>query len=341
VSVPEDLQARARAILPPDVFAYFAGGAGRGDTLSEQELAWREAYLRPRVLQDVSNTSTSVTLLGRHVGSPVVVAPSALHGLAHPDGEVATAQGSRAAHCQFVLSMRATRRLEDVAAVAGPFWQQIYVLRDRAISDDIACQAAERGATALVLTVDTPYVARKSAGFPASLPSTGIVPTLDNRDYSDPRYVQAADLIPADITRLVAVSGLPVVAKGVLRADDALRCVDAGAAAVVVSTHGGRQLDGAIPVPRALPEVVSAVGDRAEVYADGGIRTGTDVLRALALGARAAMVGRPAIWALATGGAEGVHTLLDGLTDDVREALALAGCSSCADVGPDLAYRIS
>jgi 4-hydroxymandelate oxidase len=335
---PDELERRAREVLPADVFAYFAGGSGRGHTLAEQELSWRQLYLRPRILNDVSEVATSVSLLGHAASSPVVVAPSALHGLAHSEAEVATARGTSAAGCRFVLSMRSSSRIEDVAAT-GPFWQQIYVLKDRGVSDDIAIRAAELGATALMLTVDTPYVARKAAGIPQRGPASGIVPALDNRDEADQRYSQAADLTPDDLSRLAQVSGLPVIAKGVLRGDDAVRCVEAGAAAIVVSTHGGRQLDGAIPVPYALPEVVDAVGDRAEVYADGGIRTGVDVVRALALGARAVMIGRPVIWALATGGAPGVQNLLTDLNDEVREALALSGCVSSADAGRDLIFR--
>ena len=333
-----DLERRAREVLPPDVYAYYAAGAGDERTLAEQERAWADIRLRPRVLTDVSDVSTSVELLGQRFGTPLVVAPSAYHALADREGEVATARGTRAAGSLLILSMRASRRLADVAHAAGPFWQQIYVLRDRGISDDVARQAADLGATALVLTVDTPYVATKSAGLPADLPTLGIVPALDRRDLSDARFDQAADLSPHDISRLAEISGLPVVAKGLLRGDQALRCVDAGAAAVVVSTHGGRQLDGVVPVPVALPEVAEAIGDRAEVYADGGIRRGTDVLRALALGARAVLLGRPVLWSLATGGADGVRDQLRAVTAEFAEALALSGCTSCADVGSDLVW---
>lgn len=339
VSSAGDLEARARDVLPADVYGYYATGAGTGQGLAEQEPAWSRVRLRPRVLADVGDVSTAVTLLGQRVGSPVAVAPTALHTLADPEGEVATARGAAAASSLFVLSMRAGRRLEDIAAVAGPFWQQIYVLRDRGISDDIARRAAALGAAALVLTVDTPYVARKPSGRPAVLPHNGIVASLDGRDWSDPLLQQAPDLTARDIARLAEVSGLPVVTKGVLRGDMALRCLDAGAAAVVVSTHGGRQLDGVVSVPEALPEVLAAVGDRGEIYADGGIRTGVDVVRALALGARAVLVGRPVLWALAVAGADGVEQHLTALAEDVREALALAGCASCADVGPDLVGR--
>ncbi|MBI1378422.1 MAG: alpha-hydroxy-acid oxidizing protein [Frankiales bacterium] len=335
----DELESRARSVLPPDVFGFLDSGAGEGRTLAEQEAAWAAVRLRPRVLRDVSTVSTATAVLGTPVAAPVLVAPSAAHALCDPDGEVATASGTRGAGSLLVLSMRASARLEDVAAAAGSFWQQIYVLGDRGISDDVARRAAEAGATALVLTVDTPMIARKMHGFASAMPRTGIVAELDDRNWSDARYHQAPDLVPADIGRLAAASGLPVVVKGVLRGDEAARAVDAGAAGVIVSTHGGRQLDGVVPVPVALAEVVDAVGDRVEVYADGGVRTGSDVLRALALGARAVLLGRPVLWALATGGAEGVRELLADLTRDVHEALALAGCTGCGDVGPDIVTR--
>ena len=331
------LEDRARDLLPADVFDYYAGGAGEQRTLAAQEAAWDEVELRPRVLRDVSAPSTATTVLGLPVPTPVLVAPTAAQRMAHPEGELGVAAAVAATGGLFVLSMRSSTRLEQVAAVAGPFWQQIYVLRDRGVSDEIARRAAAAGARALVLTVDTPYVARKPFGFPASLPSTGIVEELDRRDLTDGRLQQAADVTAADVERLAAVSGLPVVAKGVLTATAARQCLDAGAAGVVVSTHGGRQLDGVVPTPRALPEVVEAVGDRAEVYADGGIRTGVHVLSALALGARAVLVGRPVIWALTVGGPAGVADLLTDLTEQVAEALALAGCASCADVDRDVA----
>ncbi|UQX89022.1 alpha-hydroxy-acid oxidizing protein [Jatrophihabitans telluris] len=327
---------RARESLPAEVFAYYAAGAGAQQTLAEQEQAWREIGLRPRVLQDVSLVSTEVSLLGDTVASPILIAPTALHGLAHPDGELATARGARKAGCRYVVSMRASRRLSSIAEESGPFWQQVYVLNDRGISDEVARRAAQVGATALVVTVDTPIVARKPAEIPALAWATGLLDVLDGRDPADPRLQQARDLGPPDLRRLHEVSGLPVVAKGVLRGDQALKCRDAGAAAVVVSTHGGRQLDGTITVPAALAEVVRTVGGEVEVYADGGVRTGGDVVRALALGARAVLIGRPVLWALAVGGAAGVHEYLRDFTADLSETLALAGCRSAADVGADL-----
>jgi 4-hydroxymandelate oxidase len=214
----------------------------------------------------------------------------------------------------------------------------MYVLGDRGVSDEVARRAADAGASALVVTVDVPFVAHKPTGPLPPLPPEAIVEALAGRDPADPRYQQAPDLGPADIARLKALTGLPVVAKGVLRGDEALRCLDAGADAVIVSTHGGRQLDGVVPSPVALPEVVDAVGDRAEVYVDGGLRTGTHVLRALALGARAVLVGRPVLWGLAVGGADGVREVLDDLTSGTRDALGLAGCTSPADTGRDLVW---
>ena len=334
----EALRRRAQELLPDDVFAYYAAGAGAEVTLAREVRAWDDVLLQPRVLRDVSRMTTTTQALGHPLAAPVLVAPTAAQRLAHPSGEVGVALAARGAGALMVLSMRSSTPVEEVGAV-GPFWQQLYVLRDRGITDEVARRAAAAGALALVVTVDTPQVASKRAGTPAVLPPLGIVPALDQRDVDDPRLRQALDVGPHDLERLAELSGLPVVAKGVLSAHAARDCVAAGAAAVVVSTHGGRQLDGVVPSPVALPQVVEAVGARVEVYVDGGVRTGSHVLTALALGARAVLVGRPVLWALAAGGSDGVRALLDELTAEVQEALVLAGCRSCADVGPDLVRR--
>ena len=331
------LRTQAGEALPADVFAYFAAGSGAEVTLAGQGRAWDDALLRPRVLRDVSTTSTTTQVLGQVLAQPVLVAPMAAQCLVHPDGEVAVAQAARATGGLMVLSMRSSTRLEDVAGV-GPFWQQIYVLRDRGVSDEVAIRAATAGAGAIVVTVDTPYVARKHAGFPADMPERGLIEALDGHDGTNSALLQAPDLAPHDIERLASITGLPVVAKGVLTAEAARDCVAAGASAVVVSTHGGRQLDGVVPTPMALAEVAQAVGGQVEVYVDGGVRTGAHVVKALALGATAVLVGRPIIWALATGGAEGVRMLLDDLAGELREALSLAGCRSCDDVRADIVH---
>jgi 4-hydroxymandelate oxidase len=334
------LQRRAGKLLPRDVYDYYAGGSGRERTRRANEKSWRQVWLAPRVLRDVSAVDTTARLLGAEFATPLGVAPTGFHGLAHPDGEVATAAGAARAGALFVLSIRSTRRIEDVAdavaAEGGTWWFQVYLMRDRELTADLVRRAAAAGAAALVLTADTPVVGRKRRNSADGVVSdeaflTNLGP-LEDLGAAE----QAADLTFADVSWLrEAGGGLPVVVKGVLRGDDAAACQAVGASAVVVSNHGGRQLDGALPSALALPEVAAALGGPSagqggEVYADGGIRTGEDALAALALGAQAVFLGRPVLWALACGGADGVRALLAGLTDDLSHALALAGAPSLA-----------
>jgi 4-hydroxymandelate oxidase len=267
--------------------------------------------------------------------TPVGVAPTGFQGLAHPDGELATARGAAAAGALLVLSSRSSRRIEDVgeatASAGGAWWFQVYVMRDRDLTARLASRAVAAGARALVLTADTPVVGRKRRDR-----GEGVVPDTDFLVNTGPladlsQAEQAADVTFGDIGWLARVTGVPVLVKGVLRADDARACVAAGAAGVIVSNHGGRQLDGAVPAALALPGVAAAL-DGGEVFADGGLRTGEDVLTALALGARAVFLGRPVLWALACGGADGVRDLLTGLTSDLAHAMALAGARSVAGI---------
>ena len=227
--------------------------------------------------------------------------------------------------------------MSTVAGVGAPWWMQVYVLRDRGVSDEIAAQAAAHGARALVLTGDTPIVAPKPRGPVPELPGEALLPVIEERP--DDLLRQAADVTVDDISRLAEISGLPVLVKGVLRPDDAHACVDAGAAGVVVSNHGGRQLDGAVPSAWALPEVAETVGDRGLVLVDGGVRTARHVLVALAMGAQAVLVGRPVLWALAVGGADGVAGLLRSLAADLEVQLALAGCRDASDAASDLIWQ--
>jgi 4-hydroxymandelate oxidase len=334
----EALRARALAVLPADVAAYVDAGAAEGRTATEAADAWSAWRLRPRTLRDVSVVQPTTTVLGTAVRAPVLVGPTAAHGLVHPDAERATAAGVRAAGSLLVVSTRAGTPVDAIATSGVPWWLQVYVLRDRGVSDALAAAAAAAGARALVLTVDTPYVARKPTAPDRPDPASALLRGLGIAT-TPGALLQAPDVTPGDITRLREVSGLPVVVKGVLRGDDAQTAVDAGAAGVVVSTHGGRQLDGVVPTAWALPEVVDAVGGGAEVYVDGGVRTGRDVLRALALGARAVLLGRAPVWALAVGGADGVRDLLDGMAADLVEALALAGCRAPSEAGRDLVWQ--
>ena len=308
----------ASAAVPDDVRRYWDGGAGDERTTTEAVEAWQRVRLRPRVLRDVSDRDTSLDLLGSRLATPVLVGPTALHGLAHPDGEVATARGTAAAGSLLVLSTRSTRPLEEVPA--GPWWLQVYVLRDRGRTRALVQRAAAAGASALVVTGDTPYLGQRPV-------RRAPLPPEQEQDPSAGLEV-VADLAEA--------SGLPVLVKGVLRGDDALDCLDAGAAGVVVSNHGGRQLDRALATAVALPDVVDAVAGRAPVLVDGGLRSGLDVLCALALGADAVLLGRPVLWALAADGAAGVQACLEALTADLSHAMGLAGARRLAQISRDL-----
>jgi 4-hydroxymandelate oxidase len=332
------LQRRARELLPSGVYDYYAGGSGRERTLRANVKAWRQVWLAPRVLRDVSAVDTAACVLGAALTTPVGVAPTAFHRMAHRDGELATAAGAARAGALYVLSNRSSRRIEDVGAVVaaggGIWWYQVYVMRDRDLTAGLVRRAAAAGAAAVVLTADTPVVGRK-------LRAGQDLATVSDEDFLGHRgplsehgmAAQAADVTFADIGWLAEVSGgLPVVVKGVLRPDDALACAAHGAAAVVVSNHGGRQLDGAIAAASALPAVAAAMPAGFGVYVDGGIRDGHDVLAAVALGATAVFVGRPVLWALACGGADGVRELLAGLTADLAHAMALAGAASVAEI---------
>lgn len=333
------LEQRARGLLPADVFDYYAGGAETETTLVEAPGAWRSWRLRPRVLRGVTTVPLDTDLLGSPVRSPIGVAPWAYQGMAHPDGELATARGAAAAGALMTVSTSATHTLEEVrAATDGPAWFQLYRLHSTAHTDDLARRAGDAGYAALVLTVDLPLLGRRRRdlthdfALPAGLrmanhPADGDRPGLQD--------LATATWTFDDIARFGQLSGLPVVVKGVLRGDDAVRCVQAGAAAVWVSTHGGRQVDPAIASAHALPEVVDAVGEDVEVYADGGIRSGSDVLTALALGARAVFVGRPTIWGLAGGGADGVTRVLDGLGEELAHTMALCGLDDVRSVPRD------
>lgn len=331
-----ELERQARELLRPEVYEYYAGGSGGEVTLRANAEAWTRVRFLPRVLRDVSAVRTSVRLgppLNLELRTPVAVAPTAFHRLAHPEGEAAAAAGAARAGALFVLSTRSTTRIEDVgaavAAEAGSWWFQVYVMHERELTARLVRRAAAAGARALVLTADTPVVGRK-----ARMPGDGLIDEPDFLANLGPlEDLAVTEFIPvslADIGWLADISGgLPVVVKGVLRADDAAACLAAGAAAVIVSNHGGRQLDQAMPTALALPAVLAAAQGR-PVYVDGGVRTAEHVLAGLALGAQLVFAGRPVLWALACGGADGVQAWLDSLTRGLAHVMALAGA---ADLG--------
>ena len=342
MSVPLNLQEYERlaeASLEPGAHGYFAGGADDEHCLRENVEAWRRHRLRPRVLVDVSGTSAATTVLGTEVSMPVLVAPTAFHRMVHDDGEAGTARAAAAAGTVMCLSTLATASPAEVAASApgAPRWFQLYVFRDRGVTRGLVEQAVDAGFEAIVLTVDAPRLGRRErdlrTGF--RVPAEVVVPSIEALEGTwagaTPLEV-LSDIDPsfgwADLEQLVAESPVPVIVKGIQTGEDAALACEHGAAAVVVSNHGGRQLDAVAPTAELLPEVVEAIGGRLEVYVDGGIRRGSDVVVALGLGARAVLVGRPVLWGLAHAGEAGARRVLELLRDEVELALALCGCPS-------------
>jgi 4-hydroxymandelate oxidase len=338
-----ELDRQARALLRPEVYDYYATGSGGEATLRANQQAWQRVQFRPRVLRDVSVVDTSVRPGGlgeaadgepARLRTPLAVAPTGFHRLAHPGGEVATAAGAARAGALFVLSTRSTCRIEDVAAAVagrgGAWWFQVYLMRDPGLTAGLVRRAAAAGAQALVLTADTPVVGRKTRVLGESLVSDELF-GVNLGPLADPAAADlAATVTTAHIGWLSELSGgLPVLVKGVLRADDAAACLAAGAAGVIVSNHGGRQLDRAVPTAEALPAVAAAL-PADPVHVDGGVRTAEDALAALALGAQLVFLGRPVLWALACGGADGVQALLAGLTAQLAHVMTLAGAASLA-----------
>ena len=331
-----ELEDRARLRLPGPVFEYVAQGARDGHTTAAAPASWRGWSLRPRVLRDVTHVDAGTDVLGRTTAVPFGVAPTTLQRAIHPDGELAMARAVADLDGLMVVSSNAGTRFDELAATGVRWWVQCYLPADRSLAEPLLRRAVEAGADAVVLTVDTPVVGTKYSTDPGGTVIWDVVDPALLRVNFDPGYAdapgseKALDLGPDDIAWLATTTGLPVVVKGVLRGDDASRAVQAGASAVWVSNHGGRQLDGAASTASALPEVVAAVRGRAEVYVDGGIRTGVDVLTALALGADHVFLGRLPLWALVDG-EQGVRDALSELRDQTVEALRLSGSVSVAD----------
>ena len=323
-----DYELLAREQLDDNAWEYFRGGAGDESTLRENLASFARWKLLPRVLVDVEEIDTSTTVLGTTISAPVLVAPVALQKLAHPEGEAATARAAAAAGTIMVLSTSATMRPAAVAAAApgAPRWLQVYVFRDRGVTQALIDEACSAGYSALVLTVDTPILGRREGAV-----RVGFHLPEEHEVAGDIFTGLDASVSWRDLEWL-AGHGVPVVLKGILTAEDAQTAVEHGAAAVVVSNHGGRQLDGVPASIDALPQVAESVDGRAEVLLDSGVRRGVDVIRALALGAGAVLVGRPVVYALAAAGEAGVRHVLDLLGDEVELGLRLLGCPSPLNV---------
>lgn len=343
-----DFEPLARSVMDPAAYDYVAGGAWDEQSLGEAVAAWRRRRLRPRVLVDVSAVEPGTTMAGSPTSLPIAVAPMAAHGLAHPDAELATARAAAAAGIPFTLSTMSTRSIEEVAASApdGIRWFQLYAQADPARSRELVERAAAAGFSALLITVDLPILGYRErdlrSGFDLSVPHGNFA------DGGGPDHASHGgdpdagyDILESNLDNGLTWAGLaeirrwsrlPIVLKGILTAEDARLAVDHGVDGVVVSNHGARQLDRTVAPADALEEVVAAVGGRTEVWVDGGIRRGLDVVTALALGARGVLVGRPILWALAAGGQAGVERALAILRAETVIAMTLLGTPRPSDV---------
>lgn len=339
-----DFEAVAEEKLEAGAHGYFAGGAGDELTLGENVAAWRRWRLRPRMLAGLSEWDTRAELLGGELAMPILVAPVAYQGLAHPEGEIAMARAAAAAGTVMCLSTLATARPAEVASGAPPGrrWFQLYAFRDGGVTRALMDEAVDSGFEAIVVTVDAPrggnrerdlrtgFAIPEGTGVPsveAALGSDRAVTVEETFDLMDPA------LSWSHLEELASESDVPVLVKGVMTAEDGALAAEHGAAGVVVSNHGGRQLDRVLGTGDALPEVVDAVEGRVPVLVDGGIRRGVDVAVALALGADAVLVGRPALWGLAADGEAGARRVLELLRSELELALCLLGCASPAEVG--------
>ncbi len=341
-----DFEALARDRLAPEAYGYYAAGAGDERTLADNLASWSAWRLVPRVLSGTRDPDLGVTLLGARATLPFGVAPTALQGMAHPDAELATARAAARAGMPHVLSTASMRSLEEVAQAAtaagdGPRWFQLYVDHDLDFARELVERAAAARYGAIVLTVDLPVAGYRErdlrtrfavpAGVQAHLPAGfegGHLPFAAAIDTKP-------DLRWADVATIAGWSSLPLVVKGVLAPRDVERAIDHGARAVWLSNHGGRQLDGSVTAAEMLPEALEAANGRAELYVDGGIRRGSDIVIGLALGARAVFIGRPFVYALATAGEAGVEHAIAILTDEVRRAVALTGATRIDDLRRD------
>jgi 4-hydroxymandelate oxidase len=346
-----DYELAAQERINPTIWDTYAQGSEDETTLQANRSAYAAVRLRPRTLVDVRSCDTTTAALGTPIHLPVLIAPTSVQKLAHPDGELATARAASAAGTIMVASTLSSYPLEEIASAAanGPHWFQLYIYRDNQLNQQLLRRVEAAGYQAIVLTVDAPYVGNRERdrrnNF--SLPEQfqfgnflgnghqedgGAAPAPITWETRGERQMLTWEIIPW----LRSHTSLPLVLKGVLTAEDAARAVEFGVDGLIVSNHGGRQLDGVLPTIEALPEVVEAVNGRCEVYMDGGIRRGTDVIKALALGARAVLIGRPVFWGLAINGEAGVRDILRILAEELMLAMRLAGCSTISSIDRSL-----
>lgn len=344
-----DHEAQAHTLIEPAAWSYVSGGAADEITVRTNRSAWDSIHLLPRVLRPMGHGHMRVEFLGRTLDHPILLAPVAYQRLVHADGELAAAHAAAAQGAGLVLSTQSSVRMEDVAQAIGhepgrgPLWFQLYFQPDRGVTHDLVRRAEQAGYEALMVTVDAAVHGARDRQRRAGFRLPPHVRAANLEGYSSPAPLgndlfQQLSLAPtwADIEWLRGTTRLPVLLKGVLHPDDARQAAALGLSGLVVSNHGGRTLDTACPTALALPRIAQAVGDALPLLVDGGIRRGTDVLKAVALGARAVLLGQPQLWGLATAGAVGVAHVLRLLRDELAIAMTLCGCATLADAGPDL-----
>jgi isopentenyl diphosphate isomerase/L-lactate dehydrogenase-like FMN-dependent dehydrogenase len=347
-----EIEQLAKEKLPRIAYDYFSSGAWDEITLKRNREAFNEILVHYRVLVDVSRRNLSTTLFGQTLAMPLLLAPTAFHKIAHPDGELATARAASSAGIPMVLSSLSTTKVEEVAAAStGPVWFQLYVNKDRGFTRDLVARVEKAGCEALMLTVDTPEWGRRERDvrncfhLPPGLSAINLIPSNECGEVigqSGAGMGQAftwmldASVTWKDVDWLASITKLPVILKGICRPDDAQRSLQHGVAGIVVSNHGARQMDSAPATIEVLPGVVDVVQGKIPVLLDGGIRRGLDILKALALGASAVQIGRPVLWGLANGGEQGLRKVLEMLRQEFDLAMALAGCPDVKSITRDL-----
>lgn len=355
VSEPVNLsefEAFAKDKVSEATFGYYVSGANDEITLRENRAAFERIKLLPHVLRDISQRTMATTILGHTYPTPLFIAPMATQRLAHPSGELGMVRGAGQHGVGVVLSTMSTTKIEDVAvARTAPTWFQLYIYKDRWVSESLVKRAEAAGYTALVLTVDTPFLGRRERdvrsryapppGYePVNLPFENLASLNANNESNFAEFMRTTmrsdDMTWDSIAWLKTVTNMPIFLKGILRADDAAKAVKVGADGIIVSNHGGRQLDTVPATIEVLPEIAAAVQGRIPILVDGGIRRGTDVIKAVALGAQGVLIGRPMLWALAYNGEAGVSRALQLLIDEIDLAMALCGCASLQDMTTDL-----
>ncbi|MGF1486677.1 MAG: alpha-hydroxy acid oxidase [Prochloraceae cyanobacterium] len=350
-----EYESLAKKHLSPIALDYYASGAMDEKTLKNNRSAFDRYKILPKMLRGVAKRDLSTTILGQPLSLPILIAPMAFQCLATPSGELATARAAVKLDIAMVLSTLSTKSLEEVASVGKKLWFQLYVHRDRELTRILVERAEKAGYQALCLTVDAPILGirdcdrRNQFTLPPHLQIANLasikdlkIPQTEGESGLYAYFARQLDpgLTWQDLEWLASITKLPIAVKGILRADDAIKALEYGAKAIIVSNHGGRQLDGAIATIDALGDITAAVGDKIDVLIDGGIRRGNDILKALAIGAKAILIGRPLLWGLAVDGENGAKHVLEMLANELDNAMALSGCVKLQDINTDLVKQI-